>query len=87
MPPLIAHADTVELAISILVWFFIFTHTLCMQAAKDLARLHIYTGSPEPSFLVTAMSACTKIKCAGSFDLFFVGQVLIYLAYLKYAKE
>ena len=52
-----------------------------MQAAKDLARLHIYTGSPEPSFLDTAMSPSTKIKCAGSFNLFFAGQALIYLAY------
>ena len=33
------------------------------------------------------MSASTKIKCVGSFDLFFVGQVLIYLAYLTYSKD
>ena len=51
-----------------------------MQAGKDLASLHIYIGSPEPSFPYTAMNASTKIKCAGSFDLYFVLQVLIYLA-------
>ena len=60
MPPLIAHADAVEQAVLILVWFLIYSHTLCMQAAKDLASLHIYIGSPEPSFLDTAMSTSTK---------------------------
>ena len=49
MPLLIAHADAMELAaVLILIWVFIYTHTLCMKAAKDLARLHIYTGSPGP---------------------------------------
>ena len=51
-----------------------------MQAPKDLLTLQIYTGSPKLSFLDTAMRASTKIKCAGSFDLFFVLQVLINLA-------
>ena len=54
--PLIAHCDAVELIVLILVWFFIYTHALCMQPAKDLASLHIYTGSPEPSFLDTVMN-------------------------------
>ena len=80
MPQLIAHAVAVELAVLILVWFFNNSNTLCMQVAKYLASLHIYKGSPEPSFLDTAISASTKIKCAGSSDLFFVLQVLIYLA-------
>ena len=75
IPQLIAYADAVELAVLILVWFFINSHTLCMQAAKVLASLHIYAGSLEPSFLDTAMSASTKIKYAVSFDLFFVLQV------------
>ena len=60
MPALIAHGDAVEQAILILVWFLIYSHTLCMQAEKDLASLHIYTGSPELSFFETAMSANTK---------------------------
>ena len=46
-----------------------------MQAAKDLASLHIYVGSIEPSFLDIAMNTSTKIKYAASFDLFFVLQV------------
>ena len=55
-----------------------------MQAAKTLASLHIYTGSPKHPFLRTAISA--KNKCAGSFDLFFVLLVIIYLAWLKIYK-
>ena len=54
------------------------------------AFLHLYTyfvyagrtGSckrTEPSFPDTAMSTSTKIKYAGSFDLLFVLEVLIYL--------
>ena len=74
MPPLTAHADAVEKAVLILVRFFIYTHTLCTCAAKDLDSLHIYTGSPEPSSLDTVMSASTEVKCAWqrSFDLLFV---------------
>ena len=30
-----------------------------------------------PSFLETVISTCTKIKCAGSFDLFFAFLVII----------
>ena len=74
MPTLIAHADAKELAVLIQVWLFIYTHTLCVQAANDLTSLHIYTGPADPSFLDTAVSASTTIKCAGSFNLFFVLQ-------------
>ena len=62
---------------------FINSLTLCILAAKDLASLHIYTALHEPSFHDTAMSASSKIKCAGSFDLFFVLQVFIYSALLS----
>ena len=48
---LIAYADTVELTVFILVRFFVYIHTLCIQAAKDLMSLHIYTGLLKPSFL------------------------------------
>ena len=72
MSPLIAHADAVKLAILILVLVFIYIHTLCMQSAVALASLHIYTGSPETTFLDTAMGTSTQIKCASSFDLFCV---------------
>ena len=67
MPPSIAHGDAVEQAVLILVWFLIYSHTLCMQTAKDLASLHIYTGSPEPSFFDTAMSASTKSNVLAHF--------------------
>ena len=40
--------------------------------------LNIYIGLSEPSFVEPANS--TKIKCAGSFDLFFALLVMIYLA-------
>ena len=50
-----------------------------MQAVKELESLHVYTGLLEPSFLDTAMSTSIKIKCAGSFDLFFVFLVIVYL--------
>ena len=49
---------------------------LCMQAAKDLSRLHIYTSMPVPLCLDTGMSASTKVKCAGSFYMFSVLQNL-----------
>ena len=51
MLPFFAHADTVELTVLILVWVFVYNHTLCLQAAKAPVSLHIYTGLPEPSFL------------------------------------
>ena len=86
-PPLIAHVDAVELAVPILVLFYTYCHTLCMQAAKEPPSLHIYTGSPEPSFLDIAINASTKIKCASSFDLFFVLQVLNYLACFEIRKD
>ena len=41
----------------------------------------VYTDTH--SFLDTVMSSITKIKCAGSFDLFFARQILIYLTYSK----
>ena len=79
-PALIVHADAVESAVLILVYIY----TKCMQAAKALVSLHIYTGYHEPSFLETVIS--TKIKCAGSFDLFFALLVIIYLAWFELCK-
>ena len=64
-PALIVHADAVEPVVLILDYIY-------TQAAKALVCLHIYTGLHEPSFLETVLS--TKIKCAGSFDLFFALQ-------------
>ena len=66
MPPLIAHADAVKLVVYFFVSIFIYIHSWCMQAIKSLASLHIYTGSPGPSFLDSKVSTSTKIKCAGS---------------------
>ena len=77
--PLTTHADAVELAILILVYFYTKSHTLCMQAAKDLSPLHMYTSMHVPSCLDTGMSASTKIKCSGSSYMFSVLQVLIYV--------
>ena len=87
LPQLAALTDALELYILIMVRSFINSYTLCMQAAKDLASLLIYTRSPEPSFLDTAMSASTKVKCAGSYDLFFDLEVFIYIARFKIGKE
>ena len=42
---------------------FIYYHTLCMRAAKALARLCKYTGSSEPSLFDNAICTCTKIPC------------------------
>ena len=39
-PALIVHVDAVEPAVLILVY----SYTYCMQAAKALMSLHIYTG-------------------------------------------
>ena len=55
-----------------------------MQAATAVVSLHIYTGSPEPSFLGTGIS--TKNKSAGSFDIFFVILVIIHLARFEIRK-
>ena len=65
-PPLIVHADAVEPAVLMMSISMLLKSIL---AAKALVSLKIYTGSPKPSFLKTAISA--KIKCAGSFHLFF----------------
>ena len=71
MLPFIAHADTIAVTVLILVQFLVFIHTLCMQAAKALVSLQITAGLHENhSFIDTVTS--TKVKCADSFDLFFV---------------
>ena len=66
------HAEAVEPAVLIMVYIY----AKYMQAAKALASLHIYTGYYEPSILETVIS--TKIKCAGSFGLFFALLGIIY---------
>ena len=53
------------------VWFlvgpFVYSHTLCVQTAKAVARLHGCAGSPEPSLVACMIS--TIISCAGSFGI------------------
>ena len=44
-------------------------HTLCMQAAKAQASLHICTGLPEPALLNDVVS--NTISCGGSYYSFF----------------
>ena len=75
MPQSIAHSDVVELVELMLVLVFICIPTLCLQTAKALASLHIYTGLPETSFPDTG----TKNKCPGSFGYSLL-LVIIYLA-------
>ena len=45
MPQLITHAGAVELAILILVGSFVYNHTLCMQAVKELESLCVSSYS------------------------------------------
>ena len=52
-----------NLEVWILVWAFIYIHTLCMQAVKALASLHICADLPKPLLLVDMIS--TKIWCTG----------------------
>ena len=76
MPPLIAHANALEIAQSFhLYQYFVFA------SENALVSLHVYIGSPEPSVLGTDINTRNKIECAGSFDLFFALSVKIKLAW------
>ena len=46
----------------IIIWVFIYIHTLCMQAVKAMARMSICAGTPQPSLL--GFIVCIEISLA-----------------------
>ena len=60
-PPLNVHAGVSSGNIGwIIIWVFIYIHTLCMRAVKAMARMRICAGSPEPSLLAN-MIMCQNL--------------------------
>ena len=63
-PPLDACAEKpARLEVYCLVFAFFYFCILCIQEAKALARVYIYTGLTEPSLHANVIS--TKLLCAG----------------------
>ena len=46
----------------IIIWVFIYIHTLCMQAVKAMARMSICAGTPQP--LLLGYIVCIEISLA-----------------------
>ena len=62
-PPLNVHAGVSCGNIGlIIIWVFIYIHTLCMQAVKAMARMSICAGTPQPSLL--GYIVCIEISWA-----------------------
>ena len=59
-PPVNAHAAYLVGICLIVIWVFIYIHTLCMIVVKAMARMRICAGSPEPSLL--GYMICAKIS-------------------------
>ena len=55
------YRNCMKASFKILIWYFIYIHTLCVQAAKALVSLRICVGSPGHSLLDNSVS--TKITC------------------------
>ena len=60
--------------IYILAWAFIYVPTLCMRAAKALARWRTYAGSPESSVLAYAIST----------QIIFQSWVILYMLFANF---
>ena len=62
-PPVNAHAGVSSGNVGlIIIWVFIYIHTLCMLAVEAMARMRMCAGSPEPSLL--GFMICAKISWA-----------------------
>ena len=66
--PLTAHASHINSGLNL----HLYIYTLWMQTAKALVSLHIYKACLSSHFLTLQWVLRYQIKCAGSFDLFFV---------------
>ena len=74
------HRHPVGLDVWFLVGPFVYFYSSCEQTAKALARLHVCTGSPEPSLVTYAIS--TIISWAGS-----IGPRQMNLVLIAYASS
>ena len=58
----------------IIIWVFIYIHTLCMRAVKAMARMRICAGTPEPSLLGYMISIQISWACPIIWHLCLVSQ-------------